>query len=205
MLKQMVVFTCRNFSSSKGHCMKDGSEVDQRAELCPGRDPAEDQEELVWTSASPPGVKFPPEVSHCPRSMSQSCFLPHRSPFTADELAAAPGIDAETLPDVSESLPDSLSSRTSSRSSSRSSPRCLETTLRDSPPHHKPCSYGPTDGAERPQEEPRPSLRTHEAERSRTSTAGSKTDSPKPEQNQSQKTSRIPRLRNDAAEGEGFR
>ncbi|XP_037548000.1 microtubule organization protein AKNA [Nematolebias whitei] len=183
------------------HDMKVGSKVDQRAELRPGRDPAEDQEELVRTSGSPPRDKFPPEVSHCPRSVSQSCFLPHRCPFSADELAAAPGIDAETLPDVSESLPDSLSSRTSSKSS----PRRLETTLGDSPHRHKPSGYGPTDGEERPQEEPRPSLRTHEAERSRASTGGSETDSPKPEQNQSQKTSRIPRLRNDAAEGEGFR
>lgn len=182
--------------------MKDGSKVDPRAELRPGRDLTEDHEGLVRTSGLPLGVTFPPGVSHCPRSVSQTCFLAHLSPFTADELAAAPGIDAETLPDVSDSLLDSLSSRTSSRSS----PRRLETTLRDSPHHYKRSSYSPTGGTERLQEEPQPSLRgTHEAERSRTSSGGSRTNSPKPKQNQSQKTSRISRLRNDANEGKGFR
>ncbi|XP_072228677.1 uncharacterized protein akna [Leuresthes tenuis] len=64
---------------------------------------------------------------HCPVSQS----WPHLFHFTAEELATAPGIDAETFPemDFTESLPEAHCTYTSPKSS----PRCPEMQLRASP------------------------------------------------------------------------
>lgn len=69
---------------------------------------------------------------HCPVSQhappSAASFLPHLLHFTAEEIAAAPGIEAETFPELSfiESLPETYTSL-------KSSPRSPEVTLRASP------------------------------------------------------------------------
>nr|XP_054600684.1 microtubule organization protein AKNA isoform X2 [Nothobranchius furzeri] len=62
-----------------------------------------------------PGLGFQP-APHITAS-----FLPHLFHLTAEELAAAPDIEAETLPDVSESPPESRCSPTSMKSSPESS------------------------------------------------------------------------------------
>ncbi|XP_071321830.1 microtubule organization protein AKNA isoform X2 [Trachinotus anak] len=72
-------------------------------------------------------VVEPAEVSnyHCPVSQSASAVTaptyPHLLHFTAEEIAAAPGIEAETFPEMGfiESLPESHSSRISPVSSPR--------------------------------------------------------------------------------------
>ncbi|XP_068572795.1 microtubule organization protein AKNA-like, partial [Cebidichthys violaceus] len=70
---------------------------------------------------------------HCPISQPASPVtapaFPNFLHFTAEELAAAPGIDAETLPEMSftESPPESHRSHVSLTSS----PRCAEVKLRD--------------------------------------------------------------------------
>lgn len=67
---------------------------------------------------------------HCPVSRSATTpTLPHLLRFTAEEIAAAPGIDAETFPEMgfTESLPDSHSSQVSLRSS----PRCTKQSKTD--------------------------------------------------------------------------
>lgn len=73
---------------------------------------------------------------HCPVSQhappSAVSFLPHLLHLAAEEIAAAPGIEAETFPELSftESLPETHGSH----SSLKSSPRSPEVTLRVSPP-----------------------------------------------------------------------
>ncbi|KAM4528217.1 uncharacterized protein akna [Odontesthes bonariensis] len=65
------------------------------------------------------------------QSTAGASFWPHLFHFTAEELATAPGIDAETFPDMgfTESLPEAHCSYTSPKSS----PRCGEVKLRASP------------------------------------------------------------------------
>lgn len=68
---------------------------------------------------------------HCPifqpASPVTTSTLPHLLHFTAEEIAASPGIEAETFPEMSftESLPESHRSHTSLKSS----PRCPEIKL----------------------------------------------------------------------------
>lgn len=64
----------------------------------------------------------------CPASRSA---LPHRLHFTAEELNTAPGIEAETFPEIS--FPESFQESNSSHVSLNSSPRCPEIKLRASP------------------------------------------------------------------------
>lgn len=70
---------------------------------------------------------------HCPVSQSTTAAttptFPHLLHFTAEEIAAAPGIDAETFPEMgfTESLPDSHSSQMSLKSS----PRCPRKSERE--------------------------------------------------------------------------
>ncbi|XP_017281041.1 microtubule organization protein AKNA isoform X2 [Kryptolebias marmoratus] len=130
-------------------------------------------------------VNEPAEASARPRPAPRS-FLPVLSHFTAEELAAAPGIDAETLPDFSGGLP-----------SSKSSPRC-PFSERIGPGRHRPLSHSPAGGAEERHEEPPPPP-------TRTFTGGVKTDPVKSKQHRSRKDSRIPRIRKNAAEGEDIR
>lgn len=79
-----------------------------------------------FCSAHPPAVEPAASNHHCPTYQSTSPLpsstLPHLRHFTAEELAATPGIEAETLPDMGfiESLPESQSGCTSLRSSPRS-------------------------------------------------------------------------------------
>ncbi|KAM3600321.1 uncharacterized protein V6R79_021480 [Siganus canaliculatus] len=91
---------------------------------------------------------------HCPRfqptSPEAANPLPHLRHFTAEEIAAAPGIEAETFPDMSflESLPESQSGH----KSLRSSPRCPETELFSEEVqshHHRRLSTGPGKGPDR--------------------------------------------------------
>lgn len=99
------------------------------------------KEEAEKTSSTPSrGVHLiatePAGVSshHCPMSQPAlpvtAPILPHRLHFTAEEIASAPGIEAETLPEMScvESLPESHRSHISLKSS----PRCPELKLRAS-------------------------------------------------------------------------
>ncbi|XP_075936056.1 microtubule organization protein AKNA [Anarhichas minor] len=70
---------------------------------------------------------------HCPISQPASPVtapaFPHLCHFTAEELAAAPGIDAETLPEMS--FTDSPPESHRSHVSLTSSPRCAEVKLGD--------------------------------------------------------------------------
>lgn len=71
---------------------------------------------------------------HCPISQPASPVraptLPHLLHFTAEEIAAAPGIEAETFPDMS--FIESMSESHRSPTSLMSSPRCPEIKLRAS-------------------------------------------------------------------------
>lgn len=74
------------------------------------------------TGSAPPLATEPAGDSslHCPISQhappSATSFLPHLLRLTAEEIAAAPAIDAETFPELSlvESLPETLGSHASS-------------------------------------------------------------------------------------------
>eukprot|EP00064_Thunnus_orientalis_P007424 superscaffoldBa00000824_g7444 len=88
-----------------------------------------ENEKISWTqscSAHLPAVEPAVSNHHCPVYQSTSPLtsstLPHLLHFTAEEIASAPGIEAETLPDMgfTESLPESHSSCMSLKSS----PRC---------------------------------------------------------------------------------
>ncbi|XP_042251627.1 microtubule organization protein AKNA isoform X1 [Thunnus maccoyii] len=88
-----------------------------------------ENEKISWTqscSAHLPAVEPAVSNHHCPVYQSTSPLtsstLPHLLHFTAEEIASAPGIEAETLPDIgfTESLPESHSSCMSLKSS----PRC---------------------------------------------------------------------------------
>ncbi|XP_013764386.1 AT-hook-containing transcription factor isoform X2 [Pundamilia nyererei] len=71
----------------------------------------------------------------CPASRSAlpiaASILPHRLHFTAEELNTAPGIEAETFPEIS--FTESFQESNSSHVSLNSSPRCPEIKLRASP------------------------------------------------------------------------
>ena len=97
------------------------------------------ENEIRWTRSCSnhlPGVE-PSGTSkhHCPESQSASAvtapFWPQLFHFTAEELAAAQGIDAETFPDVSFSERFLESRR--SHSSYMSSPRSPEINPQSSP------------------------------------------------------------------------
>ncbi|XP_070781121.1 microtubule organization protein AKNA [Enoplosus armatus] len=84
---------------------------------------------------------------HCPTSQSDSPVtaptFPHLLHFTAEEIAAAPGIEAETFPETS--FIESLSESRRSHISLKSSPRGPEVMLRASlqSDHHSGVSNGP--------------------------------------------------------------
>ncbi|KAM6901527.1 microtubule organization protein AKNA [Lycodopsis pacificus] len=114
---------------------------------------------------------------HCPISRPASpvtaLAFPHLCHFTAEELAAAPGIDAETFPETSftESPPESHRSHVSLKSS----PRCAEVKLGDPlqpgaamfseegvSNHHSGGNNGPlkaSDKSGKPRKQPTPSPR----------------------------------------------
>ncbi|XP_063334942.1 microtubule organization protein AKNA isoform X3 [Pelmatolapia mariae] len=74
------------------------------------------------------GVSCPASRSALPIAAST---LPHRLHFTAEELNTAPGIEAETFPEIS--FTESFQESNSSHMSLNSSPRCPEIKLRASP------------------------------------------------------------------------
>lgn len=90
------------------------------------------------------GPHTPAGVSshHCPIFQSATAdtalTFPHLLHFTAEEIAAAPGIDAETLPEMDfiESLPDS-------HSSLKSSPRCPKKSEREEQKGHQATAIFP--------------------------------------------------------------
>lgn len=193
---------------------KDGEKAGKRSD----RKRRKNEHSALLLAMEPAGVSN----HHCPISQPATApTFPHLQHFTAEEIAAAPGIEAETFPEMS--FIESLSESHRSHTSPKSSPRCPKIKLRDSlqpaamfseevtSNHYSGASNGPLKGSvksDKHHKQPIPSprkTRPHSPEAtysrtrsSRTARAGSlkfkhQTTSPDREQG-------TPRARSNAAE-----
>ncbi|KAM9734968.1 uncharacterized protein akna isoform 2-T4 [Menidia menidia] len=105
-------------SSTKGFISKNSKQINSQ------------RSNRVYQPSVEPSADF---RHHCPASQSSTAasFLPHLFHLTAEELASAPGIDAETFPDMG--FTDGLSESHCGNTSPKSSSGCPEMKLQVSP------------------------------------------------------------------------